>query len=118
MVLMLHIAFAFVACGIAVAAGTRAWGRHPDDRALGRAGLVVAHLTGLQLALGFLAWIARGAATNGAMSPEWKVVLTTMHQGTGALLLASAVRLRVWLGPARRQLAPEGFASAGQPRSA
>jgi len=118
MVLMLHIAFAFVAGGIAVAAGTRAWGRHPDDRALGRAGLAVAHLTGLQLALGFLAWIARGAATNGAMSPEWKIVLTTMHQGTGALLFASAVRLRVWLGPARRQSAPEGFARAGQPRSA
>jgi hypothetical protein len=53
--------------------------------------------------LGFCAWIARGAWTEGAMSAEWKVVLTTMHQGTGALLLASAVALRLWLS---RRLTP------------
>jgi hypothetical protein len=68
-----------------------------------RAGLTVVYATGTQLALGFCAWIARGAWTEGAMSAEWKVVLTTMHQGTGALLLASAVALRLWLA---RRLTP------------
>jgi len=31
------------------------------------------------------------------LSLEWKVVVTTMHQGTGAVLLAAAVTLRLWL---------------------
>jgi len=43
------------------------------------------------------AWIARGAWANGSLSLEWKVVVTTMHQGTGAVLLAAAVTLRLWL---------------------
>jgi hypothetical protein len=34
---------------------------------------------------------------------EWKVVVTTLHQGTGALLLAATVTLRLWL---TRLLAP------------
>ncbi|HZN54596.1 MAG TPA: COX15/CtaA family protein, partial [Candidatus Polarisedimenticolaceae bacterium] len=100
-VLMLHIGFAFVAGWLAISAGVRAWGRHEGDRRIGRAGLTVVYVTGAQLALGFGAWIARSAAASGALSPEWKIVLTTAHQGTGALLLASAVRLRAWLGSGR-----------------
>jgi cytochrome c oxidase assembly protein subunit 15 len=95
--LMLHIVSAFVVASLTIAAGVRAWGLHPDEPVLKRAGLTVIHATGTQLALGFCAWIARGAWTTGSMSAEWKVVLTTMHQGTGALLLASAVALRLWL---------------------
>lgn len=101
--LMLHIVSAFVVASLTIAAGVRAWGLHPDDPVLKRAGLTVVYATGTQLALGFCAWIARGAWTEGAMSAEWKVVLTTMHQGTGALLLASAVALRLWLA---RRLTP------------
>jgi len=101
--LMLHIVSAFVVASLTIAAGVRAWGLHPDEPILKRAGLAVIHTTGLQLALGFSAWIARGAWTSGALSPEWKIVLTTMHQGTGAVLLAATVSLRLWL---QRLLAP------------
>ena len=101
--LMLHIVSAFVVAALTVGAGVRAWGLHPDQPVLKRAGLAVVHATGTQLALGFCAWIARGAWTSGSLSVEWKVVVTTLHQGTGALLLAATVTLRLWL---TRLLAP------------
>jgi len=95
--LMLHIVFALAVAGLTIAAGSRAWGFYPNESSLRRAGLMVIHATWTQLALGFCAWIARGAATTGSLSLEWKVVVTTLHQGTGAVLLASAVTLRLWL---------------------
>ena len=95
--LMLHIVFAFVVAGLTIAAGTRAWGFYPNEPVLRRAGLTVIQATGTQLVFGFCAWVARGAAASGSLSLEWKVVLTTLHQGTGALLLATAVTLRLWL---------------------
>jgi cytochrome c oxidase assembly protein subunit 15 len=101
--LMLHIVSAFVVAALTIAAGVRAWGFYPNEPLLKRAGLTVIHATGTQLALGFCAWIARGAATSGALSLEWKVVVTTLHQGTGAVLLAATVTLRLWL---TRLLAP------------
>ena len=102
--LMLHIVSAFVVAGLTIGAGVRAWGLHGDQPVLKRAGLAVVHATGTQLVLGFCALVARGAWTNGVLSAEWKVVVTTLHQGTGALLLASAVALRLWL---TRLLAPQ-----------
>ena len=95
--LMLHIVTAFVAAGLAVTAGARAWGLHPDEPALKRAGLALIYGAGLQLALGFGAWVVRGAFEQGALSMDWKIVVTTMHQGMGALLLACAVAVRVLL---------------------
>ena len=94
--LMLHIVMAFAAGGLAVAAGTRAWGIYQGERTIQRAGLFVIYATGAQLALGFSAWVVRGAFEHGAMSLAWKVVFTTLHQGMGAVLLASAVALRAW----------------------
>jgi cytochrome c oxidase assembly protein subunit 15 len=96
--LMLHVVFAFVVAALAITAGVRAWGFYPNEPALRRAGLTVIHATGAQLLLGFCAWIARGAATSGALSLEWKIVVTTLHQGMGAVVLASAVTLRLFLG--------------------
>jgi cytochrome c oxidase assembly protein subunit 15 len=95
--LMLHIVSAFIVAALTIAAGVRAWGFYPNEPQLKRAGLAVIHVTGLQLALGFSAWIVRGAATSGALSSEWKVVVTTLHQGTGAVLLAAMVTLRLWM---------------------
>jgi heme A synthase len=101
--LMLHIVSAFVVAALAIAAGVRAWGFYPSEPILKRAGLAVVHATATQLALGFCAWIARGAWTSGSLSEEWKVVVTTLHQGTGAVLLAATMTLRLWL---TRLLAP------------
>jgi cytochrome c oxidase assembly protein subunit 15 len=101
--LMLHVVSAFIVAALTIAAGARAWGFYPKEPILKRAGLTVIHATGTQLALGFCAWIARGAFASGALSSEWKVVVTTMHQGMGAVLLAATVTLRLWL---QRLLAP------------
>ena len=106
--LMLHVVSAFVVAGLTIAAGVRAWGLNQDEPVLTKAGLTVVYATAFQLMLGFFAWIARGAATSGALSDDWKIVLTTMHQGMGALLLAAMVALRLWISY---------FASRGQPSS-
>ena len=110
--LMMHIVMAFVAAGLAIAAGARAWGLHPHEPVLKRFGLVLIYGSGLQLMLGFSAWIVRGAFEQGQMSMEWKVAITTLHQGAGALLLATAVCLRAWEA---RLLRTEGTASAVLP---
>ena len=95
--LILHIVSAFAVAALTVSAGVRAWGLHREEPILKRSGLTVVFVTMAQLALGFSAWIARGAWTSGALSPEWTILVTTLHQGTGALLLASTVTLRLWL---------------------
>jgi cytochrome c oxidase assembly protein subunit 15 len=95
--LMLHIVMAFLVAGNTIACGVRAWGLHGDDPVLRRAGLSVVHATGLQFALGIAAWIVKGAAETGSLSEGWRVVVTTAHQGTGALLLACVVALRLLL---------------------
>jgi cytochrome c oxidase assembly protein subunit 15 len=95
--LMMHIVMAFVAAGLAIAAGARAWGLHSGEPILRRTGVALIYGTGVQLVLGVGAWVVRGAFEQGVLSMDWKVVVTTMHQGMGALLLATAVCLRVWL---------------------
>lgn len=95
--LMLHIVSAFVVAALTITAGVRAWGLHPDERILRRSGLLVVFVTAAQLTLGFSSWIAKGAWTAGSLSPDWTILITTLHQGTGALLLASTVTLRLWL---------------------
>ena len=95
--LMLHIAMAFLVAANTIACGARAWGLHADDARLRRAGLLVVYATVFQFALGVGAWLVRSAAETGALSEGWRVVVTTAHQGTGALLLATVVALRLWL---------------------
>lgn len=95
--LMLHVIMALIVSGLTVAAGLRAWGFHPDEPTLKRAGLLVVNATTVQVLLGVAAWIVRGAWKTGALPVEWKVAVTTLHQGTGALLLAFMVALRFWL---------------------
>ena len=95
--LMLHIAMAFLVAANTIACGARAWGLHPHDRRLRRAGLLVVYATVVQFALGVGAWLVRSAAETGALGEGWRVVVTTAHQGTGALLLATVVALRLRL---------------------
>jgi len=110
--LMLHIGMAFVAAGLAITAGARAWGLHQGEPVLKRAGLIVIYASGFQLMLGFMAWAARGASAHGSLSSDWTIVVTTMHQGMGALLLASAVALRAWTS---RLIAPEPTSGTTRP---
>ena len=95
--LMLHVAMAFLVAANTIGVGARTWGLHGKDPVLRRAGLAVVHATILQFALGIGAWIVKSAAESGALVEGWRVVVTTAHQGTGALLLACVVALRLLL---------------------
>jgi cytochrome c oxidase assembly protein subunit 15 len=92
--LMLHIGVATAALALAIATGARAWGLHPDIRALKRRGTGLLHLTGVQLLLGFGAWMM-GAPTE-AQPGLGDAIVSTMHQANGALLLAWTVGLLLW----------------------
>ena len=95
--LLLHVAMAFLVAANTIACGARAWGLHAGDARVRRVGLLVVYATVAQFALGVGAWLVRSAAESGALPESWRIVVTTAHQGTGALLLASVVALRLWL---------------------
>ncbi|RMG43206.1 MAG: hypothetical protein D6718_12770 [Acidobacteria bacterium] len=99
-----HVAVAMIVAAVALTAGARAWGLHPDERTLGRLGLLVIVLTGLQVLLGFAAFVVTQAGRSGP-APWYEVLFATAHQATGALLLAAASLLAAW---GRRLLRPAG----------
>jgi len=93
MLLMVHIAFGVaVVAPAALHVGFRAWGMNGTQRPLQRVGLGLAVAVALQIALGLAAFVA----TRGGLSPASEVLLTTAHQGFGAVLLALAVMLLCW----------------------
>lgn len=92
--LMIHVAFAVIVIGFAVLVGVRAWGPHPDVPALNRAGLALASLSAAQLVLGMFALVAIGMFPNRNEAHAVQVIITTMHQVCGALLLSAAVVVR------------------------
>ena len=98
---MVHLTLAAIVAPLVVVLGMRAWGRNPDDRWLGRHGLWLAAITGLQVLLGLGAFIATGAMSAGMRSQTWDVTLATAHQWTGAVMLALTVSVVMWAG--RRQ---------------
>lgn len=78
--------------------GVRAWGLYPDQPGITRAGRALVSALLLQVALGIGAFIV---VPKGARDPETvitvaEVALTTAHQATGALLLATAAALAAW----------------------
>jgi cytochrome c oxidase assembly protein subunit 15 len=91
--LVIHITLAFVVAGLAIAAGTRAWGFHADLVPLRRSGLFLAAAAAVQFGLGFTAFVVTAATPSGS---GWDVVVSTAHQATGALLLGCAVALALW----------------------
>ena len=95
--LMLHIAAALVVAHVTMSAGMRTWGHFSSSPVLRRAGITVIWVVVLQFVLGFAAWVVRGAWESGHVSETVKVTVTTLHQGNGAVLLASVVALRLWL---------------------
>jgi cytochrome c oxidase assembly protein subunit 15 len=101
-VLYTHMTVAVIALGLAVAAGTRAWGIYPTVRMVRKSGLGLIHLVTLQVALGVTTW-AVGAYGNPNPTTV-QVVFATLHQAVGALLLAWTVRLILW---EHRLLLPE-----------
>jgi heme A synthase len=66
-------------------------------------GIALAVLIGLQAVLGISAVAAIGVGPGPSGPAAWQVLVRAAHQGTGALLLATAVSLAIW---SRRLLAP------------
>jgi heme A synthase len=96
--LELHIAFAAVVVTLAVTCGLQAIRLPGADRVLRRlaSGLLV--LAAFQPCLGILAYLAKASVAPGAPPTDAAVLLTTAHQITGAIFLATAVAARLWLG--------------------
>ena len=91
-----HLTMAAIVLGVGMHAALRGM-RHPEERAvLRRFGGLVALSILLQIMLGFTAWML----VLGRKSPQPTVadaIFTTLHQATGALLLAFAVSLAAWM---------------------
>jgi len=99
-----HISVAVVVILATGFAGFRAWGLYGDVRVLKKVGLVLLILAGIQLALGFAALVFRGLETDHRTRSAVATLVITTHQAVGALLLATAALLVVWV---RRTLRPE-----------
>lgn len=93
--LHMHITLAFVVAGFGGFAGLRAWGRHEEITPVARSGGWLLSLIAVQLMLGFAA--LGTLALDTAAGPHWlQVLVTTMHQTLGALILAAATTLAAW----------------------
>ena len=104
-----HIAFGVaVVAPVAMHLGFRSWGLNEGQKLLQRLGLALVGAVALQVLLGLGAFVAVRAAASGDLKPAVEVLLTTAHQGFGAVLLAAAVMLLCMnfrlLKPAPRRL--------------
>jgi cytochrome c oxidase assembly protein subunit 15 len=95
---MLHMTFAVVVLVLCMTLAVRILGGLGHVRALRKAaGALLGHV-GTQVVLGLLAFVlmSRRAGEDVPATPE--VLVTTLHQTVGALLLANAALLVVWTG--------------------
>lgn len=90
-----HVTLAVVLALVGLWVGAWAWleSRSALERPLGLCGAALAGLIGVQFVLG---WIALAAIH--VPDPAIQAPLTTLHQTTGALVLASAFLTRLWIG--------------------
>jgi heme a synthase len=103
-----HIAFAAMVALITLGVALRVWGHNQTDEAPRRCAIVLMCFVVLQLTLGIISVALRtppvGTSPTAAIlqNTNWLPVaplpalLTTAHQTTAALILASAVALAVW----------------------
>jgi cytochrome c oxidase assembly protein subunit 15 len=109
--LFVHITFAVVVLAVALVLGARLWGLHGRHSVLQLLGQALMFGSGLQVVLGFVAFFALESQAQGAPPGAWEVLLTTVHQAWGALLLGCAVAAAAWT---RRMLVPEEAVAAGR----
>jgi cytochrome c oxidase assembly protein subunit 15 len=83
---------------VALFCGLRGWGLYGALPPVRRAGLGLLYVVILQVALGIAAFIVvpQGPRDAEAAIPVVEVVLTTLHQANGAVLLATALALVAW----------------------
>jgi Cytochrome oxidase assembly protein len=93
-----HLALALVAAALIVSLAVRSWGIYgmvAEGKAIRRSGLGLLHLLGMQLILGFVAWIVGVITAQPEQATAAQVWFATAHQGVGAVLLAWTVRLAI-----------------------
>jgi cytochrome c oxidase assembly protein subunit 15 len=94
--LIVHICLAAVVVLLAVMVGGRAWGLYRDSRPVEYLGKLLIIFTCVQAFLGITALaVTQGRAVVGSPT-TLEVSITTMHQATGAALLALSVALHLW----------------------
>ncbi|MBC8523316.1 COX15/CtaA family protein [PVC group bacterium] len=93
-ILYSHIGVAIIVLVVAVVFGFRLIGK--SNSTLRTHGLMLLVLVGIQLLLGGGALIAVLLRSGGAI-PVYEVVLTTLHQANGALLLGASVASLAWV---------------------
>jgi cytochrome c oxidase assembly protein subunit 15 len=98
-----HITVAALVLGVGLLLGARLVLRHGDLPTLRRTGQTLMHGLALQFVIGFVALYARGLTEAAGQPHALDVVVTTIHQALGALLIATAVLAVLWT---RRLLQP------------
>ncbi len=94
--LIVHICLAAVVVLLAVMVGGRAWGLYRDSWPVEYLGKLLIIFTCVQAFLGITALaVTQGRAVVGSPT-TLEVSITTMHQATGAALLALSVALHLW----------------------
>jgi len=98
-----HITMAALVLGAGLVLGARLTLRCQDLPTLRRVGHALMHGLAIQFLVGFVALYARGLTEQLGRPHSLDVVITTVHQALGALILASAVLAVLWT---RRLLRP------------
>jgi cytochrome c oxidase assembly protein subunit 15 len=98
-----HITVAAVVFFLGMVTGFRAWGLYGDLVPLRRAGTALITLLVLQVVMGIVALAVAGATRGQAVRPISDVLLTTVHQAIGALLLATAALIGAFASRLLRQ---------------
>ena len=94
--LIVHICLATVVILLAVMVGGRAWGMYRQSWPVDFLGKLLIIFASVQVFLGIAALaVTQGKATVGSPTTI-EVTITTMHQATGAALLALSVMLHLW----------------------
>jgi cytochrome c oxidase assembly protein subunit 15 len=110
-----HAVFGIVVAILAILAGAKA--ASDDRRVVRRTGTALIVVTLCQVALGIGALLVTRILPQGPQPRALDIVVTTAHQGSGALLLGCAVALFLWKERAAGPVGTEEILSARSPGS-
>lgn len=117
----IHVALGVLVAILAAVAGLRAWIYCERTPIVAKLGGWLMLVVGLQLLLGFGAFLMVGDNSQPQSPGPWDVGITTAHQTTGAIVLAMTVALTLWrygLAAAGERAGDAGspLVSANEPR--
>lgn len=94
--LLIHMSFAIVVALSAIICGARLWGMNKRGSIPRRVGATLTIAVAIQILLGFFAMVAIGLGAGDPSPSMLRVLITTLHQATGAFLMSCAVLATVW----------------------